>query len=93
MKLPKHKASLTIEHNEHKTNYETVKEFCEDRQLDEDEDYWPSTEDMKKAYENSEIWTMQIYPTTPIGFNIIASSTLAGLLEFAEKSFDCEEFE
>lgn len=80
MKLPKHKAALFISHNEHKNYYQTAAE-CADRDPAE----WKSEEQKKRAIQTDEIWTMQWYPETPIGFHVIAAPTLEELIEFANE--------
>lgn len=87
MKLPKHKCSLTITHNEHKDYYQTAKDEIE-KWDDPEMNYlieWSSPESKQKAIETDEIWCMTWYPNTPIGFYSIATSNLEELLEFSNK--------
>jgi hypothetical protein len=79
--LPRHKCGLSIEHNYHKNDYETVEEH-----LTGIEDFYKfSSEEAKaKCIETDELWTMVWYPNAPIGFiNAIAAPTLIDLLLFA----------
>jgi len=78
MKLPKH-LTLTLEHNPHKAYYETVQDYVgRDRDLAGD---WVSPEEREKAFESQELWTVQWYPQTPVGFNYLQASSLEALLE------------
>lgn len=78
MKLPKH-VNLTIEHQPHATNYETVDEW-----LARDEGYADiCSEDRAKIIETGEIWVIHWYPETPVGFCAVAAATLERALELA----------
>lgn len=80
MKLPDHKCALYLGHNDHRNVYETVEQWLDDR----DDLYgWPSAEAMQRAIATDEVWTLQWYPDTPIGFHAIAAPTLGELLEYA----------
>lgn len=84
MKFPKHECSLTLEHNGYKDYYETIE------QAHESESYnnltsWKNDEDKKLSLETGEIWVLQWYPDTPIGFHRLAGATLEGLLTFANE--------
>lgn len=83
MKFPKHEASLTLAHNEHKSYYRTVAEAVER----EDFGYkdWVSEEQKAKAIETNECWTLQWYPHTPVGFCLLSAADLDVLLEAAGK--------
>jgi hypothetical protein len=88
LSLPEHKAGLQIDHNINRSYYETVEKhlYNADGVNDPDEAYdWPSPEDKQKAIDDNEMWSMIWYPHTPVGSHHIASSTLFGLLEMAEK--------
>lgn len=82
--LPEHQASLTIEHNEHKTCYQTVAELIANNYgMDYcDLQDWVSSEEMAKSIETNELWTIQWYPNTPVGFHIKHASTLEALIEY-----------
>lgn len=80
MELPKHKASLTICHNDHKDVYETPEQWIVDH---DDWCEWKNDEDKQRAIDTDSIWTIQWYPETPIGFITVAAPTLPELLEWA----------
>jgi len=67
--LPEHKCGLYLTHNEHRNVYETVEEFYTT-------DYFVSKDEWEKAIAEDNVWVLQWYPHTPIGFNIIAASSL-----------------
>lgn len=67
--LPPHKCGLHLMHNEHKDVYETVEQYFDA------EDFY-SVEDFQKCCETNEVWCLQWYPFTPVGFNRICASSL-----------------
>ena len=74
--------NLHIEKNPHSVGYQTAEQFL-------NEDSWGSNlsidpEEKEKAIKNNEIWTIQWYPNTPIGFYSAAFSSLEALLLYAE---------
>jgi hypothetical protein len=81
LKLPEHKASLTLSHNEHKSYYRTVAQSI----ADEDHGFsdWVSEEQKNKAIATNDCWTIQWYPDTPVGFFILSAADLDVLLEAA----------
>lgn len=82
MEFPDHKAGMFLEHNAHKNIYQSVKDWIlEDNSML----YWESAEHKERAIESDEVWTLQWYPDTPIGFYMIAAPTLEELLKYAKK--------
>jgi hypothetical protein len=83
LKFPIHKASLHLTHNEHLAYYQTVA----DRINDSDHGYtdWVSPEQKQKAIDTNDCWTLQWYPNTPVGFNILSAADLDVLLQAALK--------
>lgn len=80
MNLPPHKCGLFLSHNEHKDYYESAEEWLIERSV---QPAWESEEHRRRAIESDEIWVLQWYPETPVGFNIVAAPTLEELLAFA----------
>lgn len=78
--LPPHKGSLSIEHNEHTTNYQTVAEYLSDTQWAPSEDEWVTPTSKERAIATNSLWTMRVYPNTPVGFYRLAGATLEELL-------------
>lgn len=81
MKFPAHKASLHLSHNEHKSNYETVEDYVKFRQCD---NCWISSQERRKAIIEQDFWTLQWYPDTPVGFNLLLAHDLEELLKYAQ---------
>lgn len=80
MKLPEHKCSLSIVHNEHKDNRETVAEWLT---FSGDRFNWKDEAAKQRAIDTDEVWSIQWYPNTPIGFIGVAAPTLDEALAFA----------
>lgn len=80
MELPEHKAGLTLTHNDHKSVYETVEEFIAGEFYD---DAFESAEARQRAIDTDQLWTLQWYPNTPVGFINVAAPTLEELLSWA----------
>jgi hypothetical protein len=80
--LPKHACELSITHNPHLNNYMSVAQAIEA----EDHGFcdWVSPEERQLAIETNEAWVVQWYPNTPVGFCIIAASTLEALNHYFE---------
>ena len=80
--LPKHKCELTLSHNEHRNSYTDIESYlaC----LDVTDDEWLSPEDRAKAIETDELWHLQWYPDTPIGFRRLFASSLDALRQACE---------
>ena len=77
--LPRHEASLIIEHQPHKAVYETVEGWIE-----EPFSYsWPSEAEKQKAIDTNQVWTLQWYPDTPVGFYCVAAASLEAALKHA----------
>ncbi len=85
MKLPKHH-TLSIEHNPHKSGYETVQKYIENWDHLKDS---ISKEDLAICIEKDELWHFQWYPNTPISFNVVLSYSFERCLELsAEELYD-----
>ena len=67
--LPEHKCGLYLTHNEHRDVYETVEDCYNPT-------YFVSKKEWEKAIAEDNVWVLHWYPHTPIGFNIIAASSL-----------------
>lgn len=75
--LPKHDAGLTIERNPGRVYYEDVSAWLASLEGEPD---WPSSEARQRAIESNDVWVMQWYPNTPVGFSQVAAPTLAELI-------------
>jgi hypothetical protein len=76
--LPRHAASLTITHNDHLDYYETVAEQVASSEWVKERDFVSAAE-LQKAISTNELWCIQWYPDTPIGFHKRFASTLEAL--------------
>ncbi len=90
LELPKHKASLTISHNSHKDYYMTVADLLKENHPSIDVENFVNEEDMQKCIDTDELWEIQWYPNTPVGFYIVCGSTLEIVLSKAMQ-IDSEE--
>jgi hypothetical protein len=79
MKFPKHKCGLHLTHNAHKDYYEPIAEYVQHDYAD----CFKDEEEKKRAVDTDEIWEIQWYPNTPVGFNKVAAPTLEEVLALA----------
>ena len=86
MNLPKH-INITIEHNPHATIYESAEEYIKEKLASEswEEHDFISEADKHECIRTNEIWTIQWYPNTPVGFNYVVASTLEKALAKANE--------
>ena len=78
--LPPHKCGFHLEHNPHKLYHETVEDHCADEGWE-----MVSEDERLKAIETDELWTVQWYPETPIGFHALSAQSLGALLDALSK--------
>lgn len=82
--LPRHACSLSIEHNQGRDYYQDVATYLKDHDdMGACPYVWKDDEAKARAIAMNEIWTMQWYPDTPIGFYSVAAPTLGELLAWA----------
>lgn len=79
MKLPKH-INLTIEHQPHAVYYETAAKWLEDHAE-------VSEADAAEILRTGEVWVIQWYPRTPVGFRAVAAATLERALQLASEEY------
>lgn len=79
MKLPEHKCGLYLEHNANRDYYETVEQYLQDNTQYQFRD----DASRQTCIESNELWTLQWYPHTPVGFIAVAAASLDELLELA----------
>jgi hypothetical protein len=75
--------SMTITHNEHKLYYQTAKQFIEEGHV---KSCFINQEEIDKAIETDEVWSVQWYPDTPVGSCIVYASTLSVIFEHIQSS-------
>jgi len=69
--LPAHKCGLYLEHNAHKDVYESVADYYEE------DDFINGS--FAQCISADEVWSLQWYPNTPVGFHRICAPTLDSL--------------
>lgn len=75
---------IIINYNHHSINYYNAKEWLEEGHhgdVDCNDDF-VSPEERQKAIDNNSIWSIQIYPNTPVGSYTVAASTLQACVDF-----------
>lgn len=88
MKFPRHACSLSLTHNGPRDYYETVAQAVADGdQYYSDLEDWISEEQREKAIATNEIWTIQWYPSSPVGFYHFHAADLDALMEFVNRKF------
>lgn len=83
MVFPKH-INLTIEHQPHAVNYETVEDWLAKAKSEYCVEVL--TEDAAEILKTGEVWVIHWYPRTPGSFCQIAAATLERALELANAS-------
>lgn len=82
--IPQHKCGLFLTHNEHRDYYEKAADYIREGCERQSPTTWKDEEAKQRAIETDEIWELQWYPRTPIGFFHVAAPTLHELLELAK---------
>lgn len=77
--LPEHKCGLHLTHNAHKDVYESIEEFY-------DATDFISPEEYIKAIDDNSVWVLHWYPETPVGFNLLAASSLDAIQAEIERT-------
>ncbi len=86
IKWPDHKASMSLTHNQHLDYYLTVQQSIDDDDHGYKKSDWVNEEQMQKAIDANECWTIQWYPNSPVGFCILSAYDLDVLLDEASKN-------
>ena len=81
IQLPEHKCGLYLEHNSYRDYYTPLTTAVE-----EEGEHWISEDERAKALESGEIWTLQWYPNTPIGFYRVVGSSLESVIEASHRA-------
>ena len=79
--------ALHIEHNDHHTVYESAEAKIRWQENDPKADYFGDVpeDEKKKMIEADSIWTVHIYPNTPVGFNVYHAATLDAAIDAAKE--------
>ena len=79
MQFPKYNISLCLSHNEYKNYYSSIETAVEDHTVRE---FWLVGE-KEKALATGDIWELQWYPSTPIGFHKVVGASLEVVMSAA----------
>jgi hypothetical protein len=82
MKFPEHKCGLSLEHNANKEYYQSVEDYLDD-DCGGSRFQFKDDDSRARCIQSKELWTLQWYPDTPVGFIAVAAPTLDELLDFA----------
>lgn len=82
IKWPEHKASMSIDHNEHIGFSRDIEDYVEEEHI---VDCFISDEDKQRCIELNEIWEIQWYPRTPLSYSMVAASTFELALKAANE--------
>jgi hypothetical protein len=77
--FPAHKCGLSLEHNQHRNYYESVELWLTNNTWCD----WENDEAKQRAIDTDEVWSLQWYPDTPVGFRAVAAPTLDECLRLA----------
>lgn len=79
---------LHIERNPHNVTYESLNEWVA-HEVDGDNPWCEILDgEREKIFAAGSLWTLQVYPITPIGFWAKAASSLTALLTWAQNHRD-----
>jgi len=88
MKFPEHKCGLYLSHNPHRDVYEKPEDFYR-------AEFSISPEDWQKCIDTDDVWDLQWYPDTPIGFYLVIGSSLelvmAEALRIEAENKECKQ--
>jgi hypothetical protein len=82
--FPPHNCGLYLEHNPNRDYSQSVAEWVAENN-DRELFVWKDDASRDRAIETNELWTLQWYPFTSIGFNAVAAPTLQDLLKWASE--------
>ena len=77
--LPTHKCGLYLTHNAYRDVYQTIEQAVAEIDA-QDRDAWVSEADRQLVLLTGELWELQWYPDTPIGFHRRIASTLEDVI-------------
>lgn len=80
--FPQHECGLYLTHNQHRDYHQTLSEYIQDHELEED---FENAKTMARAIETDELWELQWYPHTPVGFIRVVAPTLEEVLELGRR--------
>jgi len=86
--FPAHQGTLSLVHNDHKNEEQTVSEWLESMDSDGQSDFyeWVSDEQKQKAIASDTMWTLQWSPNDPESYYAMAAADLDALLTAARSA-------
>ncbi len=81
--------SFSLERDEHKASYMTATQWIEDCLTDRFASLAPEMPEgeLQKMRDTDTIWALQIYPHTPIGFNVWYGATAESVIDAAMEAY------
>jgi hypothetical protein len=84
LSFPRHKAGLSLQHNDHLNVYETARQWIEDfEDLHPGMLEWSSADARQRCIDTNEIWHLHWYPSSPVGFDTMTGPTCEEVLAAA----------
>lgn len=83
--FPRHTAGMILQHNMHKSFYDTVESYIKSGQCEDMEAEWATPTSRANSILHDELWELSWYPNTPVGSCCIYGYTLEEVLERAKK--------
>lgn len=80
--LPRH-LSMIIEHNDHKSIYQDLRDYLADKSNHIEDDMFRDADERQRCIDHDSLWMVQWYPDTPVGFSRVYASTLQAAMAFA----------
>ena len=83
MNFPPHKCGLYLEHNRYKDYYDSIETAVQE--IDEEcHNAWINPQERQVCLDTGELWSLQWYPDTPVGFHRVVGASLEAVLLAAE---------
>lgn len=88
---PKHECGMCLDHNDYKNYYESIETAVseiEEREVGAGtklKDVWYSAAERQKILDTGELWELQWYPDTPVGFYVVRASSFETLIKYAKE--------
>ena len=79
MNFPEHKCGLYLTHNAYKDIYQSIEAAVAEFDSNGHTDWWLPGE-REKALATGDIWELQWYPNTPVGFHFRLAASLEAVL-------------
>ena len=87
IQFPKHACGLILTHNEHKSYYDKIEDYLAEERCGSFRD----AESRQRCIATNEVWELQWYPNTPVGFLSVYAPTLAECLAYAIEVSEADE--